>query len=349
MILRIALLLVSIPLLAHGIDGLYHAARSQTQAHVTCQQIHRARPANGWLRLTGCEIDYVRAGYREIRGRVTELFIPIRPIGSSPALPSALVLSTRDPALLAIVERGLAGPAQKDREAFLLMMLKIVTAMGISSEIDGFTRPPIEMLRTRGGLAAIKAPLDDRFTVLDLGTRPRLLFPVLEALAGAAALFVLLFRSAGLRRSTNAPAAAPPSAAPGAAPPPSHTAEPRADTRFRRLMLVNLPPHASPSALEGAPALGHQAGVRSALARVLPGITFDAEGVGQFNRPDHAIRLELGTAPEVWTATLDVTGDAARTALRGLITQTGWRVYAPLLGRFLTSEDLKSHDRPSGL
>ena len=158
-------------------------------------------------------------GIARSAGRVTELFIPIRPIGSSPAQPSAMVLSTRDPALLAIVERGLSGPAQKDREAFLVMMLKIVTAMGISSEIEGFTRPPLEMLRTRGSLAAIKAPLDDRFTVLDLGARPRLLFPVLESLVGVAALLVLLFRS-GVRRRLMTRPTVEPAPSPGPLPTP---------------------------------------------------------------------------------------------------------------------------------
>ena len=340
MILNIALLVVSLPLLAHGAGGLYHAARSQAQAKVSCADFHRERPASGWLQLTGCEIDYIRAGYRESRGTVTELFIPVRPIGSSPALPSMLVLSTQDPSLLAIVERGLTGPAQKDREAFLLMMLKIVTAMGISSEIEGFTRPPLEMLRTRGGLAAIKAPLDSRFTVLDLGTRPRLLFPMLEALGGGAGLLVLLLRA--VRRRGGSPDEAAPHAAQMAATASAAAVRTKDDTRFRRLMLVNLPPHAPASALETAPPLGGQAAVRSALARVLPGITFDGDGVGAFNQTDCSMRLELGPYPDVWTATLDVTGDAAAEGIRRLVTQTGWQVYAPLLGRFLTSEDLKA-------
>ncbi len=338
MILRIALLLVTFPLLAHGLDGLYHAARSQSQSSVTCQQFQLARPRSGWLRLTGCEIDYVRAGYREVRGRTTELFVPVRPLGSSPAHPAALVLSTRDPALLAIVERGLAGPAQKDREAFLLLMLKIVTAMGVSNEIQGFTRSPLAMLRTRGGLGAMKAPLEDDFTVLDLDDRPRLLVPVLESLGGAVALLALLFGSALGRRRRIQPGDGLAGDAVAASPSPAAT--PRPERQWRHLMLVNLPPHAAPGALEGAPPLGGQAAVRSALARVLPGITFSAEGVGHFNGPDHTIRLELGTAPEVWTATIEVNGHAGSAALRRLVTQTGWQAYAPRLGRFLTSEDL---------
>lgn len=340
MILRIALLIVTLPLLARGADGLYHAARSQVQASVSCQLFQSTRPTSGWLRLTGCEIDYVRAGYREIRGRVTELFIPIRAAGSSPAQPSGLVLSTRDPTLLSIVERGLTGPAQKDREAFLLMMLKIVTAMGLSTEIEGFTRPPLEMLRTRGSLSAIKAPLDERFTVLDLGARPRLLLPVIESLVGAGGLLVVLCRSQGRRRLHTTRPADSSSRAVMPGPTPRGVDPGRGEAPLRHLMLVNLPPPALPSALEGAPPLGTQAAVRLALSKVLPGITFDAAGVGQYNRPDHSMRLELGTGPDVWTATLEVTGDAATAALKRLITQTGWQVYAPLLGRFLTSDDL---------
>ena len=339
MIVRIALLLVSLPLLIHGADGLFHGLRSRTQAQVTCAGYHRARPSSAWVRPTECEIDYVRAGYRETRGRVTELFLPLRPLGSSPAQPSALVMSTRDPALLAIIERGLAGPAQKDQEAFLVMMLQIVKAMGVSTEIEGTTRSPLEMLRTRGALAAIKAPLERGFTVLDVGRRPRLLFPAIEAVVGATALLLFVLFPAIRRRSAERLGAAPVSP-PVSAPVPVAPAGRQQDIRLRRLMLVNLPPNAPASALETAPPLGNQAAVRSALARVLPGIAFDADGIAQFNRPDYAIRLEIGRNPQVWTATLDVTGDAAAGALRRLITQTGWRVYAPLLGRFLTGEDL---------
>jgi hypothetical protein len=115
---------------------------------------------------------------------------------------------------------------------------------------------------------------------------------------------------------------------------------------FRRLMLVNLPANAALSALEGAPPLGAQPAVRSALARVLPGIKFNDHGLGQYNGADHSILMDLGGAPEVWAATVDVTGDAAPAALRRLITQTGWRAYAPRLGRFITADDLSTAPTP---
>lgn len=347
MVIRIALLLLGIPLLVHGAEGLYHVLRSRAQTEVTCEQFHRDRPASGWLRITGCEIDYVRAGYRDARGRVTELFFPVRPAGTSPAQPSSLVIATRDPGLLALIERGLAGPAQKDQEAFLVMMLQIVTAMGASREVEGLTRPPLAALISRPSLRSIKAPLESEFAILDLRRRPQPLFPAIEAIVGAVALFLVAVLSTTRQRNGKpamapapevdaAIATAPAADAAIAATPPSAQGD---DRRYRRLMLVNLPPHSLPVALEGAPPLGQQPAVRSALTRVLPGISFDAAGVGQFNRPDHCIRVDIGSAPEVWTAAIDVTGDAAAAALKRLVTQTGWQAYAPRLGRFLTSDD----------
>lgn len=337
MLARIALLLVSIPLLAHGGEGLYHAFRSRAQAHVTCDELTRGRPASGWLRVTGCELDYVRAAYREQRGRITELFFPLRPTGSSPALPSALVVSTRDPQVLAIAERTIGGMMKPDDEAFLVMMLQIVTTMKAAREVDGLTRSQLEMLRTRRDLTAIKAPLADGFAVLDLHQRPRLLFPAIEAAAGALALLLFtVLTTVRRRRATRAARelAQPVTHGPG------RDETPPAAPALRRLMLLNLPPDAPTSAIETAPALGTQDIVRSALARVLPGVAFNDAGVGQFNRPDHSMLLDLGRHPDVWTIVLDVSGDGARAALKRLVTQTGWRAYAPKHGRFITADDL---------
>jgi len=172
------------------------------------------------------------------------------------------------------------------------------------------------------------------------------LVPAIEAVIGAQALLIFLFLSIKARRvplTTSSEQAR--SAHGGAAASPHEriiSAIPPATPEFRRLMLVNLPPTAALSALEGAPPLGAQPAVRNALAQVLPGITFNDHGLGQFNAADHTILMDLGVAPQVWAATIDVTGEAAPGALRRLITQTGWRAYAPKLGRFITAEDLNT-------
>ena len=187
------------------------------------------------------------------------------------------------------------------------------------------------------GVKGLASSLDDRTS---------LLVPAIEAVAGLQALLVLLIISLKARRRASA---APETQTAGAddgqgnnVPARIKAVISRPSSEFRRLMLVNLPPYAALSALESAPPLGAQQAVRSSLAQVLPGITFNEHGLGQFNGDEHSILMDLGVAPQVWAATVDVTGDAAATALRRLITQTGWRAYAPRLGRFITAEDLRT-------
>jgi hypothetical protein len=180
-------------------------------------------------------------------------------------------------------------------------------------------------------------------TLPGLRERSGLVLPALETIAGVLALLLLVALSTKARRR------GPRAAAPGPVP----VQAPAADTPERsggtdlerpdlsRLMLVNLPPRSAPWALEDAPPLGPQAAVRGAMARVLPGIHFTDDGVGHFEGPGHAIRVDLGSGAQTWTATLDVSGNAAAPALRRLIIQTGWQAYAPRLGRFITAEDLK--------
>ena len=172
------------------------------------------------------------------------------------------------------------------------------------------------------------------------------LIPAIESVGGAQAFAVWLFLSIKARRRKPTERA---DTRPAAGSTEADGSEPAAriastirqpSPEFRRLMLVNLPPNAALSALEEAPPLGAQPAVRSALARVLPGIKFNDHGLGQFNGADHSVLMDLGVAPQVWAATIDVTGDAAPAALRRLITQTGGRAYAPRLGRFITADDL---------
>ena len=67
--LRFALLVVAVPLLLLGGEGLYRVARSRSQATMTCAEFMKSRPQATWLRLTGCELDYASPGYRESDGQ----------------------------------------------------------------------------------------------------------------------------------------------------------------------------------------------------------------------------------------------------------------------------------------
>jgi hypothetical protein len=290
------------------------------------------------VRITGCDADYLRAGYRESGGRITELLLPMTAPDVPTNAPVSLIVSSTDPGVLALTEQAVRGPGATSQNAFLLAMLQVVTETGAAREVIGLARSPLEMVRSHGALGAIRAPLAENVVVVDLGRRPG---PLLPGIASAAGLLALLTAVVFSMRARRSPHPAPPERSPGEAPVTSVTAAPRRTPEFRRLMLVNLPPNAAAAELENATPLGTQHAVRTALAQVLPGITFNDHGLGQFNHADHSMLFDLGDGPQVWTATVDVTGDAAPEALRDLIVQTGWRAYAPRLGRFITAADLK--------
>ena len=328
---RTALLLIGLVLLAHGAEGTWRAVRSRAQAQTTCADFAAAKPASAWVRLTGCEVDYVHAGYRETaqdlwgrlfdraepRGRITELLFPIRTAGADASAPAALVVSTRDPQVLAIAERTLGASGDIDQEAFLVLMLQVVTAMRASREIDGTIRAPLDTLRSRAALGAIRAPLAGDYAVLDLHARPRVILPAVELGAGVVAFGVVLLRR---RRRTPAPARPP-----------------EGGSHIPRLMLLNLPPSAEPKDLEDAPPLGTQADVRARIAAILPSIVFDDTGKGRVADADHSVEIDLGRGDPVYTAVVELKGNALP-LLAALLEKTGWRAYAPKRGAFVNTD-----------
>lgn len=348
--LRLALLLLGLILLAHGADGTYRALKSRTQAQLTCDEFARQRPSSAWVRLTGCEVDYVNAGYREsagdiwnrISGRaaeggIAELLFPVRAAGADKTSPAPLVLTTRDPNVLAIAERTLGARSSIDQEAFLVMMLQVVTTMKASREIEGAIRGPLDTLRSRPALAAITAPLADGFAVLDLHARPDALLPGIELATGLLAVVAMAFW-----RKKSAPAEVPVLPPKGG----SHTGGSHTGGSHTsgeappRLMLVNLPASAVPADIENAPPLGSQTEVRKRIAHVFPKIAFDDEGDARVVTGDHGLEIRLGKGDPVYTAVVEVKGNALG-ALSMLLEGTGWRAFAPRRGAFVGVSDLR--------
>jgi hypothetical protein len=233
--LKIALLLVSIPFLAFGGEGLYHAARNRQQATVTCDELTRQIPRASWLRITGCEIDYMHAVYSDFRGQVKEIYFPVRPVGQAQIGPAVLIAATRDPQALAIAQPIVGDNQQPDQDAFVIMMLRIVTLLKASREVEGYARTGfVERIQTRNALQGLTTPLANPYIALDLHARPTVLLPALETGAGAAALFAFL--ALVMRRRVPArvaePAVSETAAAPAqlaptpASPPPADLASP---------------------------------------------------------------------------------------------------------------------------
>ena len=322
--MRFVLLSVGVPLLALGGQGLYGVARSRQQVAVTCEELARQPPRALWLRVTGCELDYLNPGYREWRGQMTELFFSVRPASQPKTVPAPLVAATRDPEALAVARSAIGPGGQPDQEAFIVAMLRIVSILRASREVEGYARGGlIEVLRARRTLASLGAPLASGYVVIDLHARPRMVVPAAETGAGAVAFLgfaVLILRRR--RRAVAAPVAASiaaPIAAPVALPP---------------MLLLNLERSATPAAVEHAPPLGSMAEVDARLRSALPDIRLD-NGVASVAGTDYWVQIDRGGTDPVWTATVTAQGGGAEDALRTLSTATRWRLYIPKRGEFL--------------
>jgi hypothetical protein len=337
-LLTAALLLVSLVLLAHGGDGLYHAATNRQPVALTCNQLVQQRPRALWLRVSGCDIDYLGAGYRESNGRLDELFFPMRPSSQPRTSPIAFVVATADPQVLAIASRTIGNNQQPDQETYLVMMLQVVTMLRASKEVDGYARSGIiERLQTRRALAALSAPLAPDFVALDLHAKPSFVMPGIAAGIGLALLLAAL---ALRRRRPHAGVVHEPivvhSSTEDAFPAPT-------SRRLPAVMLLNLQPTAAASDLENAPPLGSHEDVIERIAGVLGPLSGAEDRRITVQRPGWSLDFDLGRDDLVWTVAVESRGsDESIAALERLARETGWQIFVPRLGTFIEPAGLRS-------
>lgn len=346
--IRFVVLGLGIPLLAIGGEGLYLAARNLEQRVMTCEEFARERPEAAWLRLTNCDVDYIGAGYRESNGRMTELLFPIRPAGQPRDVPAVAVVATRDEGALGLADGTIGAGQQADQEAFLVMMLKIVTSLKASREVDGYARVGIvDAFNARRVVSGLAGPVDPSAVVIDLHAGPPRLVPAFQIAAGALAVLVFVFlQMAGRRRARHAAAEHVGAASMVLAPGVETAAPAAAPPRLRGLMLLNLPADAGVDAIEMAPPLGTRAEVVRTLEGTMPALQMDDSGRGMFKGPGCTIAVALGPSELVATAVLDAQGEGALAVIPALLAATGWRAYAPRRGAFVEAGQLRDLMEP---
>lgn len=376
--LRIVLLVLALPFFLLGAEGLYNAARARQQAPLTCEQYARGDRPSLLVRLTGCEIDYSGAAYRESGGRIRELFFPARPAGGGG--PAPLVAVTNSPAALQLAQSTLGNRRQLSAEELSAAMQSAAAAAGASGEIHGLIRSGVlRRFASNRVLSGIGVPLAENVSILDLEAQPGFLFPLLQIAVG-----LTLFVAGFLMGRENPPLVAEPDnaertevlarlqkhiedlrlaeesgATSKSTPPPQPSPRPeeRAGANERRapeqpapdramperlpaMMLLNVDPSASAADIESAPPLGPRAEVIARLRKVLPDLAVDASGRWRRAGPDHSLQLDLGSGDVVHTVVLEAAGKAGAAAVRSLIESTGWRAFVPKRGRFLDAESL---------
>jgi hypothetical protein len=340
-LLKFALLLIGLLLLAMGGEGIYHAARSRQQIALSCEQFTAQPPRTQWIRVSGCEIDYLGAGYRESDGQIVELFFPMRPVGQPRAMPAGLLMATRDPEALAVAQSTIGAGQQPEQEAFLVMMLRIVTMLKVSREVEGYARAGVvELMQTRRSLTGLGAPLADGAVVVDLHARPGFLVHGTKTGLGLFLLGLSVVLLTRRRRAAESPTAAATPDEPGMLPAGAPA------RRLPGLMFLNVDPAADASAVEHAPPIGIRGEVTRRIADVFPGFRVDGDGRGTVRAEDWSLTLHLGADEKVWTVTVEARGDGTIDALETLASATGWRIFVPKRGVFANPADLRLVDGP---
>jgi len=326
-LLRVVLLLLSIPLLAHGGEGLYGAAGNRQMTTVSCDQFMLTPPKARWLRVTGCDIDYMHPGFSTSAGRVTEMFFAMRRRNEPPDAPVSLIVATRDPQALAAAQPALGNDTGIDEEAFTVAMLRVIDILRAAREVDGCARSGIvQRVLARRELSGFGAPLTDDAIVMDLHARPSFLIPGIETGAG----LVLLTAAALRRRRGPAGAEAGGEGAVLAAPPALAL-----ERRLPPAMLLSLDASAALTEIEYAPPLGNPQEVVARITDAFGALTAEGDARYSIGGPDWRLIFDLGRDESVWTVTVDARGsDAALDALDRLARETRWRVYVPRLGAF---------------
>lgn len=357
--LRFVWLVPAVALLAVGADGLVRAIGSRHENTLTCDLFSRERPTASRVRVTGCEIDYVHAGFRASNGQITELFLPARPPGNNAA---PLVVATMDRAALDTAQRVIGSGRDATTEQRLTVMHEIAEQLQLSVAIAGALRVGIiERMRSRRMLAGLTEALAADALVVDLHGTPDVVRPALATAAGLAlAILPWLLRKRPEKTTAvempepevvepEVPAEppqvianpAPPAIVEAATPPTNVRADRALSVMLPRLLLLNVDVLSGPEAVESAPPLGLPSDVRAILCGVIPDLAF-GENTRILERPDRSIRFDLGSHDIIATVVVDVHTEGGMALLKEVLLMTGWRTFAPKTGLFVTIEDLES-------
>ncbi len=358
--LKLILLVPAAALLLLAGEGIYHATRGRQQVTIACAQFSRQPPSPRVL-VSGCEINYAGAGYRESGGQIEELFVPARPAGG---LPAPIVVATRDPATIALARTLLGGGRAATSDKSLEMMRRVVAQLQMANAIDGLVRTGfIERLRSRRILSGLAPPIADDAVIVDLHGTPDFVRPGLALVSGALLALIALWP---LRRvpqvvDDEVPRLPPPALlldiesshfdpvhAFGELTEQSEASTLQPDVSPKtvpaslpRLLLLALDASWGPEAIEAAPPLGSRADVVARLRGVISDLAVDPTRV-VLARPDGSVRVDLGPHDPVPTAVIEARGEAGAMLVKEVLIVTGWRAFAPKTGLFVSTDDLQA-------
>lgn len=198
--------LIVIALLWGGGQGVYTALKNRQPLEITVSDYIAKKPNAEWVTLKDAQLNLLEAAHKERLGKISEIFIPVRPKGESTDGPVHILLSTKDDAIVAALE-DLNKSSGTMKEA-LNAASRHADKLFMQKDVSGLIRFGIDSDdKTRAKLAKLDMKLAPDFVIMNDGAAPSLLGSISMLGIGVVIGFFML-RKAG----KSEPAAPPPPA-----------------------------------------------------------------------------------------------------------------------------------------
>jgi hypothetical protein len=196
---RLCLILAAVALLWVGANRIRTAVSNRQLTTLRAADYPAAKPAAQWLELTDCFPSFMEAAVKEVDGKVTEVFVPLRRLGDDGSAPADIVLASTDPRYIGLARRLAAGATTAQRAA----LYNEYNAKGlIDHSVRGLVQRGADLGDSdREELTRLNLPLSADFVMLGHNEAPSLVRGLLFAACGVA---ILAYFATGLLRPRGA-------------------------------------------------------------------------------------------------------------------------------------------------
>jgi len=181
-------------LLIVGCQGVYVALKNPEPLEITMADYIAKKPSAEWMTLKEAQVSLVEAAYKARLGRISEVFIPVRPIGESTDVPVHILLSTKDHAVMAALKHlsQSSGTLEKTVDSAARQADKLF----MRQDITGLTRYGIFFdFLMRARLATLNMKLAEDFVILNDGAAPNVWVGLAMVGGGLLIWFFMLYHA----------------------------------------------------------------------------------------------------------------------------------------------------------
>ncbi len=171
--------LAAMGLLWLGCQGVYVALRNPDPLKITVAKYIAKKPDAEWMTLQEGQMSLLEAAYKARVGKISEIYIPVRPAGESLDAPIHILLSTSDPAVVEALQNlsRSPGPVQKK----IVAASRQADQLFMRQDITGLTRYGLFFdFLMHARLAALRLNLAPDFIIVDDGAAPSLYFSLCQ-------------------------------------------------------------------------------------------------------------------------------------------------------------------------